>query len=94
MIIDAHTFPFPIKVFHVPTSKFLHYAHWVDDELSIWRESDLPIRYVGNEIAGTTHFAKRIELLIESRLILIDPIEDTDQSELEVKILISEDAWL
>ena len=56
---------------------------WIDDETLEYCTVDQPRRAIGNEVVTTTHRAKKIEWLFESKLILINPVEGLEPKAIE-----------
>lgn len=76
MRLHANTNTVSWDILHVPTCRSLKRVVWVDDETAQWGE--LTGNTVGFYWEEVTHQAKKIVILPQRRLILIDPVDDAD----------------
>jgi hypothetical protein len=84
MRIDARNGDTHWDVFHVPTCKQVKYCVWVDDQTAqygAWQDLDqVRAAYMGGLADGgpPVHQASRILIVPDTRVVLIDPIEDDE----------------
>jgi|JI10StandDraft_1071094.scaffolds.fasta_scaffold3074644_2 hypothetical protein len=80
MRIDARAGDTGWCVFHVPQAGVLKYVIWVDDETAMWCEFAHPLRLdrATGSAATITHQAKAIRIIPADRLVLIDPVDDSE----------------
>lgn len=80
MRIDASEpgFVGPWQVFHVPTARAIPQVCWVDDQMPAYGTYNPEATRATGERVTDVHYVKRIEILTQSRIVLIDPIEDSD----------------
>lgn len=76
MRVDAHRGDLGWSVWHVGRCDLLKDVVWVDDEMNAYWRLEQPLRVVGDEVAGYLERARRIVILRDRRLVLIDPVED------------------
>lgn len=65
-------------VWHAEQCKTLKNVLWADDVLNQWCQFHEPLQIVAGEIAASIHQAKKINILVASQLIIINPIEDNN----------------
>lgn len=80
MIVHASTNTVSWCVLHVPTCRTLKNVVWVDDETAQWGEFTGKVS--GFHWEEATHQAKKIVILPQRQLILIDPVEDADDQDI------------
>lgn len=71
------------RVYHARRCVVLRNVVWVDDETCQWCQYDDPPRVVGLDVASTVHQADRIVIDPSRRLIVIDPVEDAEDEQIE-----------
>lgn len=79
MLLHASRNTIGWHVLHVPTCKMLKNVVWVNDETAQWAELTGNAR--GHYWEEVTHQAKKIVILPQRRLILIDPVDDADDQD-------------
>lgn len=67
-------------VWHAEQCRELKHVVWVDDESARYGQHVIPLRVIGGEILIEPHQAKRIDIIQGSRLIVINQVEDGDES--------------
>lgn len=66
-----------MTVYHAGECRVLKYARWADDVTAQWGELRVPVQH--GPVEDTFH-AKKISIMLDRHLIIINPIEDeTDQ---------------
>lgn len=66
-------------IWHIPSCKQLKGIMWVDDDTHQYAQ--ITGKVVGHRLETVTYQAKKIEIQAEKALVLIDPIEDADDSQ-------------
>lgn len=72
-------------VYHAPTCKALRDVVWVDDSTHRWASiarTTNGILISDGEIAVNEHQAKKILVMVDKRLIIIDPVDDQEMGDI------------
>lgn len=74
-------------VFHAELMRALDSVKWVDDETMLYCQYQKPLHIdaLTQEIATEIHQAKKIEVMLSLRMIVINPIEGTNYGNAEEK---------
>lgn len=75
-------------VYHVRRCVVLRGVVWVNDDARQWFQYEMPLRLVDGEPYGAIHDAERIVIDPARRLVLIDPVEDEDDTDRRFRALI------
>lgn len=67
-------------VFDVPRCQRLMHVLWVDDAIPAYCQFVQPMRVVAGEIPTRTTVVRKIEIVAAKYLVLIDPVEGSDDS--------------
>ena len=73
-------------VYHATRCEVLDHVVWVDDCTMQWCQYEVPYRVVGDEVASRVYDAERIVIIPARRLVLIDPVADADDNEIDVLV--------
>lgn len=89
MRLDARTGDTNWTIFHVPHCKQLKWVVWVDDERLQWgeypsREQMMSHARIYGELPIEVHQAERIAIVPSKRLVLINPIDDDEDEDIEI----------
>lgn len=80
MRLDARKGDFPWNVWHVERGEPIKQCVWADDESNEWGEYTGRIDTILWEAIIDTHQARKIVICPDVRVVLINPIEDTDDA--------------
>ena len=83
MRLDARKGDLNWTVYHAEECRVLKQVVWIDDETAQWWEHLEPVRVEGHEIPGRLCRARKILILPEHRLVIINPLEDELQTEIK-----------
>lgn len=72
--------------YHATRCEVLDHVVWVDDCTMQWCQYEVPLRVVGDDAAVRVHDADRIVIDPSRRLVLIDPVSDEDDNEVDVLV--------
>lgn len=75
-------------VYHVRRCVVLRGVLWVDSDARQWFQYEMPLRLVDGEPYGAIHDAGHIVIDPARRLVLIDPVDDEDDTEGALRALI------
>lgn len=87
MRLDAHKGDVCWNVWQVPTARQLRYVVWVDSDIKAWGEYMCPIVLDPEGPRIVVRSAKRIDIHVHERLVLIYPIEDEEAGETPAEVI-------
>lgn len=64
------------EVYHAVRCEMLRHVVWVDSDVACWGEYAYPFQIVGDELVIRERQATRIDIHLDRKLVVIDPIED------------------
>lgn len=79
------------QVWHCEEARLLPHVVVVDDVLSLWVEYVFPFQMRRGELAVRVCKATRIQILTNQRLVLINPLADSQMGELPDEVALSFD---
>ena len=82
MRLDAHKGDTGFKVWHATQCKEVPRVVWVDDDLLQWCQYIYPAVVINDYILRTTHDAKRIDIFMEQKLVVIDMLDTVSDAEI------------
>lgn len=86
MRLDARRGDNDWTVYHATRCEVLQGVVWVDDCTMQWCQHEFPLRVVGDDVASRVYDAERIVIDGGRRLVLIDPVADEDDNEVDVLV--------
>lgn len=78
MRLDARRGDGPYSVWHAEEMRYLKHVVWLDDDLHAWGEYVWPPVREGDHLMVRAMLAKRILIMPDRRLIVINPLEDDE----------------
>lgn len=85
MRIDAYAPGFvpPWHVYHAEECRMLREVVWVDDVACQWYAHDLPLRVVNGDVIGRVHHARKVDIHVDRKLIVVNPVEEKAPESIE-----------
>ena len=79
MRLDAQKGDRRWQVYHAEECALLKHVLWIDTDSAQWAEAVEPYRVVDGELLLSVHQARKIDILADQRLVVINPIEDVER---------------